>query len=760
GPAGQGPTRIVHAEGTYVYDALLLDLDGDGADEVVGLTFAHLVALRSNQTITRHAFGTTLWNPSRLERAELTGDAQDDFVVVGNREAYLYGWVSGGIVPYGVFWHQLFEGYEQSSIDAGDIDGDGDQDLVAFEKRQTNSLARYRVLYRTGPNFWSLGSIQSGPPATQLVDLDRDGALDLVGYVGSFHSSGPTNFPVNAGLGFFSFAFGDGQGGFGAMQQLLSAGATTLAGIGDLDADGDLDLVAGRAVYYARGSLRTTPIPQLVFANPSERELADAEGDGDLDLFVGLGANGYQRNDLDAGFQAATPLVLGAAAGETLSGPGFPGDFDADGDADLVVRGVIPGRAATWRFLRNHGGTFHVEGDAAPVGVDLSYGSFEARDSHVADLDGDGLLDLVTLAPTGLFSSSTSSKLWRQVPGTTPSFQLLQQYADRRVAWIGRVDPDALLDVVLVRVQPGALPRSFDTHVSVRLGVGGGAFGVEQPLAVLPTTSQPTLNPNAADFDGDGDIDFVLAGNLFHLNQSTLGAVSFATTWFNALPGSLLYAPTGGFTYRAIDLDGDAWTDLAMMASSAGFDLLRRVPGTPFGAGGYTLESTQLFPLGSTVDADNDGDADQLGAAYVRNARFHGASRGGVRTFGASSAGTGGARPTLSIVGPVRVGSAAELRLVGAAGGSASFLAVGTSETALANVPSPGLTYYVGNTLGLFGPFVNNGPSGVAGAGSFRIPHVVDPSYVGVTLFEQVLIVDVGVPSFWVASNALEVRYR
>ncbi|MBL8899589.1 MAG: VCBS repeat-containing protein, partial [Planctomycetes bacterium] len=226
GPAGQGPTRTVHAEGTYVYDALLLDLDGDGADEVVGLTFAHLVALRSNQTITRHAFGTTLWNPYRLERAEVTGDAQDDFVVVGYREAYLYGWVGGTIQPYGVFWHELVQGYEQSSIEAGDIDGDGDLDLIALEKRQSTPLARYRVLSRTGANFWSLGPIQSGPPATELVDLDGDGALDLVGYAGSFHSSGPTNFPVNAGLGFFSFAFGDGQGGFGAMQQLLSAGAT------------------------------------------------------------------------------------------------------------------------------------------------------------------------------------------------------------------------------------------------------------------------------------------------------------------------------------------------------------------------------------------------------------------------------------------------------------------------------------------------------------------------------------------------------
>ena len=89
-----------------------------------------------------------------------------------------------------------------------------------------------------------------------------------------------------------------------------------------------------------------------------------------------------------------------------------------------------------------------------------------------------------------------------------------------------------------------------------------------------------------------------------------------------------------------------------------------------------------------------------------------------------------------------------------------SFLALGTAETALAGVPAPGLTFYVGGGWALFGPFPNLGPAGVPGAGGFRIPYLVDPSIAGASLFEQVLVVDGGAPYAWVASNAVEVLHR
>lgn len=299
-------------------------------------------------------------------------------------------------------------GYNASTF--GDVDGDGDLDAVvgvlggAYNPITTAADNLY--LLRQEPDGWRvvtrrlIGQIDVGAESVPAVgDLDGDGDPDLL----LANKIDPAD-PKTARIYRLENVGTPGRPELRLAAPLEMRGAFHYAPtLADLDGDGDLDLVAGTwnddvHLYRNEGdrsaprfATEPEPLVELTRGSHASPALADLDGDGDLDMVAGesSGQLNLWRNDgtpREPSFTLVTDALGGFDAGRR-SAPAFA-DLDADGDQDLVVGSESGVTVIHWN--RGPRPLAEIFGPAGPV-LDLPGLAAPA----FADMDGDGDPDLL-----------------------------------------------------------------------------------------------------------------------------------------------------------------------------------------------------------------------------------------------------------------------------------------------------------------------------------------------------------------------------
>jgi hypothetical protein len=417
--------------------------------------------------------------------ADLNGDGKPDLVVVNYSGSYygsnvgsvgvLLGKGNGTFLPAVVYGSG---GGGPNGIVIGDLNGDGKNDLVVANQGcpgvvsfclgvllgKGDGTFQPVVIYADGGWSWGGGTVTP----IMIADLNGDGKPDLLVV---------SQTDRNYGHGLLGVLLGNGDGTFKPVGTYDSGGFAAYSGVlADVNGDGKVDVVVGNctASGYTDCLSNEAAVVGVLLGN----------GDGTFQAVRKYGTGGV------GGFWV--PLVVA--------------DVSSDGKPDILVGNYCPnnncaaGRGSLGVLLGNGDGTFQlaVTYDPGPHAAVVSIA--------VADLNGDGKLDVVVGAPMGVFMGNGDGTF--QPVTTVPASGASQVFA-------ADLNHDGKPDLVGITVG----------SADVLLGNGDGTFqGAQNYKLGGSQSSWATL----ADVDADGKPDLVAANSCcrpFLYEEGTVGVL-------------------------------------------------------------------------------------------------------------------------------------------------------------------------------------------------------------------------------------------
>jgi len=300
-----------------------------------------------------------------------------------------------------------------------DLDLDGLQDVLACDVLGQKVSWIRQIPGTPGGTFVesTILSDVNGAVHVEAVDFDGDGDLDLlIAAMGVI-------LPTDAKMGQVIILENDGGQNFTTHTIASGIQRVTDVQAGDLDGDGDLDLSVAQFGYTQgqvqwfenKGDWKFLPHQLIDRSGAIHAPIVDIDNDGDLDILALLSQEWETVyafvNDGGGNF---TETILHDVADADFSSSGMRVvDLDQDGDADVVWTNGDAFVSVDYRPLPTHGVQWlENNGD-----LDFTYHRIGQMDGaygpSIADMDGDGDLDIVTVAEFAFWDrQDTRSVVW------------------------------------------------------------------------------------------------------------------------------------------------------------------------------------------------------------------------------------------------------------------------------------------------------------------------------------------------------------
>jgi hypothetical protein len=386
-------------------------------------------------------------------------------------------------------------------------------------------------LFVTPPeeDFWVI--------STAPADYDNDGDLDVavLGYyviynVGAedklvlMRNEGPAG-PDQWDFTYINLPFG-----------AMSSGSSDMAW-GDFDSDGDLDLAVGtdgNTVIYRNDSanlvLTGTGLPgywednSQAYFDLRSITWTDYDNDGDPDLLIPSVPDfstftyrtALMRNDGPDSTGGWTFNEIGSAFAPTEHAQSLWADYDGDGDVDLLLVNIAP--VYDDGFIRR----YRNDGNGVFVGEDiLGTLSIEHGEAQWGDYDNDGDLDILVAGNVRELNGSYTPMALRIYRNDNENYNPVELISDPwGEGWVdftaatwADYDSDGDIDILLA----GHYNSGSEIEGRARIySNNNGLFtdsGNELPAPHASGDRGGTFS--WLDIDGDGDLDYLIAGEYF-----------------------------------------------------------------------------------------------------------------------------------------------------------------------------------------------------------------------------------------------------
>ncbi|MEM9050698.1 MAG: T9SS type A sorting domain-containing protein [Bacteroidota bacterium] len=361
--------------------------------------FICLTLLASAQTFTEvpDVFENNQVQSSARDLSDFDGDGDIDLLLIGEKSfsdfaSVLYENVDGEFIE---LINTPFVDVTIGSVRFGDIDGDDDEDAIIMGLEENNDYS-CRV-YRNDMGVFT--EVESDLPgltrgAIEFSDVDGDGDLDLFLLGEDIDQNYRTELYENT------------DGVFSLVEEAIFEGlALGDLDVGDVDGDGDDDLIMcgqnnsnqRRTLLYINTNGVFTESAQNPFhqVDFSFVNFHDYDGDNDLDLLLCGQVNFFDpRTTLYENTDGLFSEVEGANFTPLTAGMSHFGDFDNDGDDDLIIIGQTE--------LSNVNTTYYIY-EAGEYTEVIDNGLVNVANGAVvsSDFDGDGDLDIVISGRSG-----------------------------------------------------------------------------------------------------------------------------------------------------------------------------------------------------------------------------------------------------------------------------------------------------------------------------------------------------------------------